>query len=575
MPLVTRKPRIFLSPKQTTMKILLLCLLGGAGFIFSSTGWLFSRPPAIDVNAYHQAIAKKRMTALRCAPDWSDFRLDDAEINAMPILPGTGTHRWLVSTSSDSAQQYFNQGINLYYGFHIIEALASFKKAQQFDSGCAMLYWGEALAYGPNINDGVYTAAPEAEQAVQKALDHLPAATPVEQDLIRAISTHYRADTTTGQPALNQAYAGRMQRLFEKYPNDTEVGTLYADALMNLHPWDLWEHNLTAKPWTPAIVAVLEHVLQENPDHPGANHYFIHVMEGSPTPGKANRSAQLLAALAPGLSHMVHMPSHIYIRTGEYQKGVDANTAALVSYDQYFVRFPAVSGGVFLYQYHNFHMQAACAINAGNETAAVAAAMACRKVIDTAFLALDAPMGNFVQYVYMTPLLAMITYGKWNAILSDPPVGGNHLNARLLRSFARGMAFAHLGQLKRSSACLRQIDSLLALPDLAVVMVPFNAPVSVGRVARSILSGSIAAQERNFTTAVAEFSSAVQTEDSLVYQEPRDWLIPARHYLGHVLLQQHRYVAAEKVFLDDLRYQPNNFISEAGLKKARKGIRGG
>src|SRR5450631_1831891 len=370
-------------------------------------------PKQVDKEAHRQLRQKMRLTSLRCTPDWSVYQITSEEIQNMIPLPGTGSHTWKINCTSDSAQFYFNQGINLYYGFHIPEALPSFKKALSFDSSAAMLYWAVALAYGPNINDNVYVASKDALLAVSKAKQFMNHSSPKERGLIEAMESHYSADSTRDRATLNREYAGKMKTLYLKYSTDAELGTLYADALMNLHPWDLWNHDGTPKPWTPELVSVLENILAHNPEHPGANHYYIHTLEASPFASKANASAERLGSLAPGLSHMVHMPSHIYIRTGEYDKGVKVNEAAVKNYYVYKGLFPGVVNNVFLYDYHNRHMQAACSINTNDYSRAIKDALDCRNAIDTALLSAEDPMGNYSQYIYMTPELTMITFQNW------------------------------------------------------------------------------------------------------------------------------------------------------------------
>jgi tetratricopeptide (TPR) repeat protein len=547
-------------------------LLAGA-FVFLLMGYTsfhvtFNKK--VDSGAYHRVKQKIRLAALRCSPDWSDYIIGAEEVLQMGPLPGTGTHAWKISTASDSAQFYFNQGINLYYGFHIVEALPSFKKAILFDSGCTMLYWAVALAYGPNINDYGYAASPDALSSLSKAKLYLGKASHKEGDLLKAMESHYSADSTKERTALNQDYANSMKTLYQKYPNDAEIGALYADALMNLHPWDLWNHDGTPKPWTPELRKILEHVLKTDPQHPGANHYYIHTMEASPFASKANPSAERLAGLTPGLSHMVHMPSHIYIRTGDYSKGIRDNEDAIKTYLRYKKIFPAVESSAFLYDYHNRHMQAACSINTNDYNKAIKDAEECRDAIDTSNLSLEAPMGNLMQYLYLTPSLTRVTFEKWDEILKDPVVSEQYHYGRLIQEFARGMAFANKGKIPETGSSLALIDSLLALKDMSVVMTPFNAVVTGGRVAKYILMGTIKEKENNLTEAIAYYSMGVKTEDSLVYQEPRDWLVPARHYLGSALLKQKKYKEAEQVFLKDLTYQPRNYISTTGLAKARK-----
>lgn len=529
-----------------------------------------SSPRLIDKQAYNRAMQKKQSALLRCSPDWSTYHISNDDIKEMIPLPGTGSHSWKIGTNNDSAQFYFNQGMNLYYGFHIIEALPSFKKAITFDSSCAMLYWAVALAYGPNINDNGYTQSPDALLAVSKARLLNDNSSQKETDLINAMQAHYSEDSTRSRATLNQEYAGKMKAVYVKYSDDAEIGTLYADALMNLHPWDLWQHDGNPKPWTPEIISVLENVLKNHSEHPGANHYYIHTMEASPYASKAIASADRLGGLAPGLSHIVHMPSHIYIRTGEYQKGIDVNTAAVKEYYNYKKLFPDVANNIFLYEYHNRHMQAASSINMNDYSQAIKDAIDCRTVIDTSLLSTGDAMANFVQYMYMTPEMTMITFEKWKEILEKPLITDKFHYGRLIQEFARGMAFANTKQLNKAESSLAKIDSLLSEPDMSVVFAPFNAPITGGKVAKYILMGTIAARENKASDAINYLEKAAATEDSLVYQEPRDWLVPARHYLGNELLRQKKYKEAEKIFLKDLTYQPNNYISTTGLKKARQ-----
>jgi len=285
---------------------------------------------------------KKRNIAL-CSPDWTALK-DRMEETDIPPIPGAGSYQWKISTENDSAQFYFNQGINMYYGFHIIEALASFKKASKLDPGSAMLYWAQALAYGPNINDLGYAASPDALLTSKKAVELSGKCSDKERMLIQAQQIRYAADSTVSREKLNQLYVEHMKATYEKYPEDGDVAALYADALMLQHPWDLWKIDGTPKPWTPQIREVLERVLKKNPNHPGANHYYIHVMEPSPFAAKALPSADRLGNLTPGLSHMVHMPSHIYLRTGNYAKGVSVNETAVKSYKKIIPLYAPVTG---------------------------------------------------------------------------------------------------------------------------------------------------------------------------------------------------------------------------------------
>ena len=520
----------------------------------------------IDKVAYDKVILKKRFSTISCTPDWTTYHLTKLQIQQMIPLPGTGSHAWKISTKKDSAQFYFNQGINLYYGFHIIEALPSFKKAQMFDPGCAMLYWAEALAYGPNINDLGYAASPDALVATKKAKELNNNSSVKEKALIQAMQVRYSDDSTQKREYLNQLYADKMKELYTRFPGDAEIGALYADALMNQHPWDLWQHNGQPKPWTPQIEKVLENILKYSPNHPGANHYYIHTMEASPYAAKANASAERLERLAPGMAHMVHMPSHIYIRTGQYEKGVKVNQSAVQKYKTYLQIFPDVINNAPLYEIHNRHMQSACSMNRNDYASALKDAIECRNSFDTSFLSMDAPMGDFIQYVYMTPELTMINFEKWDDIIQQPDVAMRFHYAALIQHFAKGMAYANTGEIKKARGSLTILESFLVEKDLSVVLTPFNAPVTPANIAKYILMGTIAEKENNIDAAINYFTSAVATEDSLVYNEPRDWLVPARHYLGNALLNAKKYNEAEKVFREDMKVQPNNYFSVMGLQ---------
>ncbi len=548
---------------------LLLILSGALITFFSGTHFFNSSESKIDKEELKDVIKKKNRTTIYCSPDWSTYQLTAAEIEQMIPLPGTGTYSWKISTNNDSAQFYFNQAIRLYFGFHIIESLPSFKKAQLFDSSCAMLFWGEALAYGPNINDAGYAERPEPLDAIRHAKKLSGNATAKEKALIDAILSHYSDDSTISRAELNTAYKESMKSAYSKFQNDGEIGTLYADAIMNLHPWDIWDHDGKPKSWTPELISVLENVLKNHPDHPGANHYYIHTMEAGPYAAKANKSAEKLGELAPGVSHLVHMPSHIYIRTGQYDKGVKVNEEAVKMYEDYLNLYPDVINNAFIYDYHNRHMQAACSMNTNDYQKAITDAIECQKSIDITQLLLEPPFGNYLQYMYMTPDLTRVTFERWDDILALPDEDTARHFASLIRSFSKGMAYANTGKINLAKEALRNIDATLLMPELSIVLYPFNSSADVATVAKYILKGIILENENKIEEAIENYRKGVAAEDSLVYQEPRDWLVPARHYLGKALLKQKKYKEAEAVFLKDMTYQPGNYVSTQGLKKAR------
>jgi len=527
-----------------------------------------SKKEIIPVQVSRETVLKGKQL-IQCSPDWASIN-EDSLASGISVLPGWGNYRWPITSSNDSARFYFNQGINLYYAFHIIEAMASFKKAQLFDENSAMIYWAQALAYGPNINDFAYAATPEAYAAAQKAVALQAGCNAKEKALIAAMAVRYTADSTSSRETLNQLYAGNMKQAYHTFKNDADMGALYADALMLQHPWDYWKHNGAAQPWTTEINSVLEAVLKITPQHPGANHYYIHTMEASPHPSRAIASADRLGKLMPGVAHMIHMPSHIYIRSGNYKKGIAVNEQSVKGYHHYLKLYPEVQNNAPLYLFHNLHMQTACAMMRANYAYSNKSANECSYGFDTAFLSLPQPMGNFIQYVYMTNFINNVRYGKWDSVLKAAPLEDRHTYANVLWHWARGMAFAGKNNLADAGAELLLMQEKMKHPDMLIVLEPFNAPDAAAKVAEKILQGSIAVKQKNYTAAVAYFEEGVTNENAMIYNEPRDWLLPARQYLGNALLLAGEHKKAEKVFNDDLKENPNNHWSLTGKFRALK-----
>lgn len=508
----------------------------------------------------------KNRIMIRCSPDWSLLDADSIG-NAMQPLPGWGDYRWDIKTRSDSARFYFNQGINMYYAFHIIESLGSFKKAALFDSTNAMIYWGQALAYGPNINDFAYAAAPDALLASQKAKQYSGNCSAKEKALINAMAARYTADTTIARNTLNEAYSTAMQKAWKENNADADMAALYADARMLLHPWDYWQHNGNAQPWTPEIIKVIEAGLTLTPQHPGLNHYYIHMEEASPDPGKALASAKRLENMMPDVSHMVHMPSHIYIRTGKYKTGIMVNNMSLSGYDKYHALYPDVINSAFLYVIHNLHMKAACAMMMPDYKASIDAAYECAASIDTSYLSLPQPLGNLTQYVYLTPLMANVQYGKWEEIKKMPDANPNHLFATCLMHWAKGLALAETGDINAAKNELRMLQEGMNHADMQVLNPPFNKPVDQMRVGEKMLAGIIAEKQSGPDAAIAFLKASVMAEDALVYTEPRDWLIPARQFLANAYILKKDFINAEKILKEDLVINPHNYHSLILLKK--------
>lgn len=515
--------------------------------------------------AINKAAEKKQLFRIACAPNLEAIDFSD-EQNEIPLLSGWGDYRMPVTVSNDSSRIYFEQGINMYYGFHIIEAIASFQKAIKFDSSFAMAYWGKALAYGPNINDLGYSASPDALIAVEKAKALCNNCSSVEKALINAIAVRYSADTTQSREKLNQSYADAMKSVHAQYPASADAASLYADALMVQHPWDLYDNRGKPKPWTPAIVNVLGGLIKEFPNHPGANHYYIHAIEGSDHPQDGIAVADRLGKFMPGVAHLVHMPSHIYIRSGFYDKGIAVNKEAVASYKNYLQQFPVVKNADYLYIVHNLHMEAICANMDVRYADAIRISNECHNSFDSGYLDAGGYLGTYSQYVFMTPYLTMIRFGRWNDILNSPAQPKSHIYANFLWHYARGVAFART---ELPDAAKLELDSMLQDmndPQLQESPPAFNAPIAVAAVAENILEGMIAEEKNDLATAISVYKDAVKQEDNLLYNEPKDWVHPVRQYLGDALTKAGRFREAETAFREDLKINPNNAWSLTGLQ---------
>lgn len=505
---------------------------------------------------------RRRLSAVICriAPD-GDIPDD------IPPLTGWGNYKWKITTQSDSAQFYFNQGINMYYAFHTLEARASFVKAIKFDPTCAMAWYGKALALGPTINFGNgFRAEAAAYEAAQKGKRYATTCTPMEKGLIDAMAIRYSADTTSDLKALQTAYSSSMQDLANRFAKNADVVALYADALMLEHPWDLYDPALAPKPWTPEIRKVLEKTLALDPLHPGGLHFMIHTVEGSLHPEDGLASAEKLATLMPDVAHVVHMPSHIYIRAGYYKKGIDVNDHAVAGYSKYVGLYQPVTEQSGLYLIHAVHLKIACAVMAGDYKTSLATSDTIRTLFPAEMMATKDGFANFVQYVYQFRLFTFLRFGQWEKILAEPAADTSLTYASAISHFARGVARSRLGQLPEAEEELKALRDNLHSPVLKQPFDPFSNAYEAALVAEGILDGVIAEQKHDLVKAKLAFEQATAAEDALVYNEPRDWPLPARHYLGNLLLKTGDYKAAIKVFERDLQINPNNGWSLTGLK---------
>jgi tetratricopeptide (TPR) repeat protein len=551
------------------------------GFLLAATAFLITaaifqyctslQAKQLSVKSY---LSKKKLLAVACVPNanageqWLENHPE-----GIPALEGWGNYFWKVSTNNDSAQFYFNQGINMYYSFHMVESYASFAKATVFDPQLAIAYWGQALSRGPNINqpDITYDATNDALLLIEKAKTNAGYASAMEKQLIEAITKRYSADTTISRATLDACYAAAMKPIFENNNTNAEAISLYADALMVQHPWDLYEQNELPKNWTPPIVSLVEKGLEQFPNHPALNHYYIHVVEASSNPGRAIPSANLLSTLMPMVAHMVHMPSHIYIRTGNYQQGIDVNTSAFTGFSNYRQKFPAVEELAALYLSHNQHMQVACGLMAGEAKYSEDQAGKTKANIPDDYFAQASAFGNYLQSIHMLPFIVNVRFGQWRAILDSPMVKESLDFEFACQLFAKGLASAFTGKTADAQTYLKRLTEKTKTPILHEAYASFANPASATLdVCAEILKATIAYKQGDAANAIKAYQKAVEQEDAMLYNEPKDWLIPARHYLGYALLKSKKYAEAEAVYKADLQRNPANPWSLKSLALAQK-----
>lgn len=494
--------------------------------------------------------------AIGCTPP-PGVSAPDAMGRFAPVFPGWGHYHVRVRTASDSAQFFFDQGINLYYSYHLTEALASFKEAARFDPGCMMAYWGQALSMGPYYNSYYYKMPVTVLDALEQ-MDRAGTSDTRERDLADAMHARY-GPTDAHRPELNRAYAAKMAALVRKYPSDPDIRALYVDAVMLEHSWDFWEPDGAPKPWTGELIACCDTILRDHPTHPAALHYEIHLVEASRHPEKALANADLLKNTMPGVSHMVHMSSHMYQRNGLYAAGVEVNEQAAGLQYRYDSMAPSLEIGLQPLQ-HFDAVGAFCAMNANMYRKAMRSALDLRSRLPKDHLS-----NTFLQYLYMLPALASVRSGKWDAIMKEQAPDSSLSYALILYSFARGIACLRVHDTAAAGRCLAALRGAMKDPALRTRNPPFNAPIQAATVAEDILEGELAADEGRPEDAIRLLENAVTTEDRMIYREPKEWPIPARHYLGDCLLKYHKPGDAEAVFQQDLVLNPGNGWSSLGL----------
>ncbi|MFP4599860.1 MAG: tetratricopeptide repeat protein [Persicimonas sp.] len=487
----------------------------------------------------------------------------------VPLFDGLDAHHHEISTDVPAAQEYFDQGLVLSFGFNHAEAARSFEQAARLDPTCAMCYWGKALVLGPNINlqmppENVEPAWEAVQKARELADEH---ATPREQAYIEALSERYDADPPEDRSPLDRAYAEAMGEVAEAYPEDLDAQVLYAEALMDEHPWDYWTDEGEPKPWTPEIMQVLEDVLAEAPEHPMANHLYIHAVEASDEPERALESAKRLEDMVPGAGHLVHMPSHIYIRTGRYHEASKANERAVAADQQYLSQ--SHEAGIYALGYvpHNEHFLWATTTLEGRSEDAIGAARDVQAKVDPDMM--RQPGMGTLQHFYSLPYYAMYTFGQWEEILDEPAPADDLLYPTGVWHFARGMAFLRTGRLDEAEAELDELADLAEDERLEeVTLWDINTTADLLEIGTEVLSGELAAARGDYDEAIVHLRRGVELEDSLNYDEPPPWGQSVRRHLGAVLLEADKPAEAERVYRADLEEFPNVGWALYGLAEA-------
>lgn len=485
-----------------------------------------------------------------------------------PLESNLGTLSYKISTSKPLAQKYFDQGLRLTYGFNHAEAARAFRMAQKLDPSCAMCYWGEALVLGPNINMPMDPeAVAPAFAASRKAVSLKERASPREQALIDALAARYSPEPNAERAKLDAAYADAMQKVAARFPNDQDIAVMYAESLMDLSPWDYWEAGgARPKGRTAELVATLERVLKANPEHPGAIHYYIHTVEASTNPKRAEPYAERLGKLIPGAGHLVHMPAHIYYRVGRYKDSLATNKQAVAVDETYIADRQPTGVYPLAYYPHNVHFVLVSAQMAGDGKTAVEAAD------KLAGLVTDDTARAFAiaQPVKAAPYFAHAQFSRPETILAIQKPSGDLPYVEGLWHYARGAAFVARGDMesaRKEQAAIDRIRQSGDFEDLTTAGIPAN---EVLQIASHVIHARIAQAGGDFNAAAASFEKAAALEDKLAYMEPPYWYYPVQQSLGAVLLQKGDLNGAEQAFRASLVRTPNNGWSLYGLSQVYK-----
>ena len=484
-----------------------------------------------------------------------------------PLLEGMGDHHHPVTTASPEAQVFFDQGLVLAYGFNHLEAERSFREAARLDPDCAMCYWGIAFVRGPNINSLMDPEnVPVAWEALERARELAPRVSEKEQGYIEALAVRYAKDPPEDRSELDRMYADAMRELAKMYPDDADAATLFAASLMDTTPWDYWLENGEPKPETVEVMATLEGALEKNPDHPGAAHFYIHIVEKE-RPQLAEGYADRLGDLAPGAGHLVHMPSHIYLRLGRYHDATVANQSAVAADDGYITACRNQGLYPVAYMPHNWHYIWYAASVEGRREVAMEAAQEMSNRVD--HNTMREPGLGAVQHYWVIPIYGYVRFGLWDEILEVPEPDADLIYPRAVWHFARGMAFVRTDQLEQADAESSALSTLAANTELEKVTVwDLNTTAALVDIAVEVLAGELAAARGDLDSAIEALTTAAELEDALTYDEPPPWHQPVRQMLGAVYLEAGQAVEAARVYREDLEMFPNNGWSLLGLQQS-------
>src|SRR5262252_714721 len=482
-----------------------------------------------------------------------------------PRLQKLGDHKFPVSTKNKQAQLFMNQGLNLSYAFNHAEAGRAYREAARLDPNLAMAYWGAALALGPNINAPMDPASePKALEAIQKAVSLKANASAREQALIEALTNRYNG-RAEDRKARDRAYADAMRKVHLQFPDDDDISMLYVESVMDLRPWGYWTKVLFPYDRTTEIVALTEKVIAHNPNHPGALHLYIHLMEAYQA-DKAEAAADRLLTLMPAAGHMVHMPAHIYQRVGRYADAAKSNVMAIAADEDYISQCRAQGLYPLAYYPHNLHFLWFASTAEGNSKVAIEAARKAASRVDDDTLKAIPLLAGF----RVVPYYALTRFGKFDEMLREPEPPATSAFLHGMWQYARGTAFLGKGQINEAEQELAKVSETLKDKSLDQPLFSPNTARNIMSIAQEVLAGNIDTAKKNYDSAVAHLERAVRLEDALVYTEPAEFHYPPRQALGAALLEAGRPAEAETVYWEDLRRNKENGWSLFGLMQALK-----